>query len=248
MSNYNFSLTTFSPSGKLGQIEHALAAVNKGATAVGIKAADCVVLACIKKPSSTLIDLSSLSAVEVVCGSIGMTYSGMGPDFRLLVAKARKIAQEYIRVYQQDPPTIQLVKRLAGVIQDYTQSGGVRPFGVSLLIAGFDSESGPSLYQVDPSGSYFPWKATAIGKTMVESKTFLEKRYTNEIGLEDAIHTAIMTLKEGFEGQLAQDYLDIGIISTETMVEFNVPGKEYKNPEFRKLSKADIHDHLANIV
>ncbi|PVU86764.1 hypothetical protein BB559_003185 [Furculomyces boomerangus] len=247
MSNYNFSLTTFSPSGKLGQIEHALAAVNKGVTSVGIKVQDSVVLASIKKPGSSLIDLDTLKVVEPICGSIGMTYSGMGPDFRVLVSRARKIAQEYIRLYQEDPPVNILVKNLASLIQDFTQSGGVRPFGVSLLIAGYDSR-GPGLYQVDPSGAYFPWKATAIGKTMVESKTFLEKRYNKDSGLEDAIHTAILTLKEGFEGQLTEEFLDIGIIGTETTVEFNVPGKEYKNPEFRVLSAADIRDHLENTV
>lgn len=55
-------------------------------------------------------------------------------------------------------------------------NSGVRPFGVSLLIAGFDKVTGPALYQVDPSGSFFAWKATAIGKDMINAKTFLEKR------------------------------------------------------------------------
>ncbi|PVU91692.1 hypothetical protein BB561_004254 [Smittium simulii] len=247
MSAYNFSLTTFSPSGKLGQIEHALAAVNKGVTAVGIKAKDSVVIACIKKPSTTLIDLTSLSSVEMVCATIGMTYSGMGPDFRVLLSKARSLAQEYIMVYQEDPPVNIIVKNLASVIQDYTQSGGVRPFGLSLLIAGFDT-FGPSLFQVDPSGAYFPWKAAAIGRTMVESKTFLEKRYNKDSGIEDAIHTAILTLKEGFEGLLSSEFLDIGIIGSDTTVSFNVPGKESCKPNFRLLTASEISDHLANII
>ncbi len=81
------------------------------------------------------------------------------------------------------------------------ESGGVRPFGVSLLMAGFD-DNGPQLYQIDPSGTYFAWKASAIGKNMSNAKTFLEKRYNEDIGLEDAIHTTLLTLKEGFEGQV----------------------------------------------
>ena len=68
-----------------------------------------------------------------------------------------------------------LVRELAAVMQEFTQRGGVRPFGVSLLLAGFDY-NGPQLYQIDPSGSYFAWKASAIGKHMVNAKTFLEKR------------------------------------------------------------------------
>ena len=70
----------------------------------------------------------------------------------------------------------QLVRDTAGVMQEYTQRGGVRPFGVSLLVAG-DDDDGPQLYQVDPSGAYFGWKATAIGKNFVNAKNFLEKRY-----------------------------------------------------------------------
>lgn len=80
------------------------------------------------------------------------------------------------------------------------ESGGVRPFGVSLLMAGVD-ENGPQLYQIDPSGSYFAWKASAIGKNATNARTFLEKRYSDDIELEDAIHTALLTLKDGFEGR-----------------------------------------------
>lgn len=106
-----------------------------------------------------------------------MVYSGMGPDARVLLDKARKCVQEYKLVYMCEPPTIMLVKEVAAVMQEYTQSGGVRPFGVSLLIAGVDKEGALSLYQVDPSGSFWAWKASAIGKNMVSAKTFLEKRY-----------------------------------------------------------------------
>ena len=85
------------------------------------------------------------------------------------------------------------------VWQEYTQSGGVRPFGLSLLVAGYD-DNGPQLYQVDPSGAYFGWKATAIGKNHINAKNFLEKRYNEEMELDDAVHTALLTLREGFEG------------------------------------------------
>ena len=105
-----------------------------------------------------------------------MVYSGMGPDARLLVSKARKAAQQYLQVYREYPTTLQLVREVAAVMQEYTQSGGVRPFGVSLLICGYDDATGALLYQVDPSGSYWAWKASAIGKNMVNAKTFLEKR------------------------------------------------------------------------
>jgi 20S proteasome subunit alpha 2 len=136
-----------------------------------------IVIATEKKSPSLLLDTSVLEKVAPICPNIGFVYSGMGPDFRVLVAKARKIAQSYWKVYGEYPPTKILVQEVAGVMQKATQSGGVRPYGISLLIAGWDSHRGQSLYQVDPSGAYWAWKASAIGKNMVNGKTFLEKRY-----------------------------------------------------------------------
>jgi hypothetical protein len=88
------------------------------------------------------------------------------------VRKARKEAQSYYREYREIKPVGQLVKSTASVMQEYTQSGGVRPFGVSLLVAGMDGDGVPRLFQVDPSGAYFGWKATAIGKVRRKSTEF----------------------------------------------------------------------------
>lgn len=167
-----------------------------------------------------------------------MVYAGMGPDYRVLVDKARKVSHTgYKRIYNEYPPTRILVQDVARVVQEATQSGGVRPYGVSLLVAGWDEgiepeaadtkkdgdspakpagktggilKGGPSLYQVDPSGSYYPWKATAIGKHATSAKTFLEKRYTEGLELEDAIHIALLTLKETIEGEMNGDTIEIG--------------------------------------
>merc|ERR1711941_201829 len=100
--------------------------------------------------------------------------------------------------YREPIPVSQIVREEATVMQEFTQSGGVRPFGISLMIAGY-ADAGPQLFQVDPSGAYFGWKASAIGKNFVNAKSFLEKRYSEDMELEDAIHIAILTLKEGFE-------------------------------------------------
>ncbi len=178
-----------------------------------------------------------------------MVYAGMGPDYRVLVDRARKVSHTgYKRIYNEYPPTRILVQDVARVMQEATQSGGVRPYGVSLLVAGWDEgispeegaavaaaaaaaagdievedekkkpsgktggilKGGPMLYQVDPSGSYFPWKATAIGKSATTAKTFLEKRYTEGLELEDAIHIALLTLKETIEGEMNGETIEIG--------------------------------------
>uniref|UniRef100_U5EX71 Proteasome subunit alpha type n=1 Tax=Corethrella appendiculata TaxID=1370023 RepID=U5EX71_9DIPT len=228
---YSFSLTTFSPSGKLVQIEYALAAVSAGAQSVGIKASNGIVIATENKQKSILYDEHSVHKVELITNHIGMIYSGMGPDYRLLVKQARKIAQNYYLTYREPIPTSQLVQQIATVMQEYTQSGGVRPFGVSLLICGWD-EGRPYLFQCDPSGAYFAWKATAMGKNSINGKTFLEKRYSEDLELDDAVHTAILTLKEGFEGQLTADNIEVGICDASG---------------FRRLTSNDVKDYLANI-
>ncbi|XP_064618447.1 proteasome subunit alpha type-2 [Liolophura sinensis] len=231
---YSFSLTTFSPSGKLVQIEYALAAVAAGAPSVGIKATNGVVLATEKKQKSVLYDEHSIHKIEMITKNIGMVYSGMGPDYRVLVRNGRKLAQQYFLTYQEQIPTAQLVQRLANVMQEYTQSGGVRPFGLSLLIAGWDDdEEKPYLYQCDPSGAYFAWKATALGKNFVNGKTFLEKRYSDSLELEDAVHTAILTLKESFEGQMTEDNIEIGICNHEG---------------FKRLQPSEVKDYLASVA
>ncbi|KAK2166099.1 hypothetical protein LSH36_42g08028 [Paralvinella palmiformis] len=231
---YSFSLTTFSPSGKLVQIEYALAAVAAGAPSVGIKATNGVVIATEKKHKSILYDEHSIHKVEQLTKNMGMVYSGMGPDYRVLVKHSRRLAQNYYLTYQEHIPTGQLVQRIANVMQEYTQQGGVRPFGVSLLIAGWDDdEARPYLYQCDPSGAYFAWKATAMGKNFTNGKTFLEKRYNEDLELEDAVHKAILTLKESFEGQMTEDNIEIGLCD--------------KNG-FRRLTPSEVKDYLSAIA
>lgn len=203
----------------------------------------------------------------------------MGPDYRVLVDKARKVSHtNYKRIYNEYPPTRILVQDVARVMQEATQSGGVRPYGVSLLIAGWDDgiepeseeakaaeteaekklaasrrtggilKGGPSLYQVDPSGSYFPWKATAIGKGATSAKTFLEKRYTQELELQDAIHIALLTLKETIEGEMNGDTVEIGIVGDPADHLLGFEGVEGAvGPRFRKLTKEEIEDYLTNL-
>jgi 20S proteasome subunit alpha 2 len=89
------------------------------------------------------------------------------------------------------------------------------------------------LFQVDPSGSYWAWKASAIGKNSTNAKTFLEKRYNKEMELEDAINTAILTLKEGFEGAITEENIEIAVIGTDK--------------KFRVLSEQEVRDYVKEV-
>merc|ERR1712167_472818 len=215
--------------GKLVQIEYAISAVQQRPTALGIKATNGVVVATEKKMPTPLIDETSVEKTANQTKNVGVAFSGLAPDFRVLVKKGRKKAQEYFKIYKEHIPVSQIVRELASIMQEFTQSGGVRPFGVSLLVAGFD-DNGPQLYQVDPSGAYWAWKASAIGKNYLNANTFLEKRYNEEMEIEEAVHTAILTLKEGFEGAIDENNIEIGIVKADK--------------KFYRLSPAEIKDYL----
>lgn len=223
-----------------------MAAVKQGVTSLGIKATNGVVIATERKANSTLILTETLEKVCKITPDIGAVYSGMGPDFRVLINKSRKAAYgSYRKMYGSYPPTKILVSQIAKIMQEATQSGGVRPFGVSLLVAGYDDHNGFGLYQVDPSGAYFPWKATAIGKGATAAKTFLEKRWNDELELEDALHIALLTLKESVEGEFSGETIEIAIIGEENDDLLGYKGDpNARGPRFKKLTAQDIDDRL----
>ncbi|KAH8052067.1 threonine-type endopeptidase [Aureococcus anophagefferens] len=205
-----------------------MTATNEGKTSLGIKAKNGVVL-CTDKLSSKLIESADVHKLEKITPSCGFVYSGVGPDYRVLVKKARKQAQAYYLTYRGLKPIRALVQDTAAVCQEYTQSGGVRPFGVSLLVAGFGGE-GPQLFQVDPSGAFFGWQASAIGKNSKNAKSFLEKRYNEDVELDDAIHTALLTMREGFEGEMNEHNIELGVIGEDRV--------------FKVLTPAEVKDYL----
>ena len=118
---------------------------------------------------------------------------------------------KYKLTYEEPILLGNLARETAKVFQEFTQSGGVRPFGVSLLLAGIDYD-GPQLYQLDPSGVYYEWKATSIGKNANMAKIFLEKRYKDEFDRDEAIHTALLALKDGFEGTMCNENIEIAYV------------------------------------
>lgn len=187
-----------------------------------------------KKPASCLVENDSIEKISVICDHIGVGYSGVGPDFRLLLKSFRKEAEAYFLQFGEYPPTHVISQKMAHIMQEFTQSGGVRPFGVSILLAGVDASGKASLYQIDPSGTFYAWKATAIGKNYVTSRTFLEKRHHDDMELEDAVHTALLTLKESFDGLITEQNIEVGIVDAQTRT-------------FKRLTPVQIKEYLENL-
>jgi len=207
---YDRAITVFSPDGRLFQVEYAKEAVRRGATAMGVVCADGVILVAHKNITSNLLVFESMKKIFKVDNHIAATASGLVADARRLVDMARLEAQRH-RLLYNEPINVESVSRqLCDTMQLYTQYGGMRPFGVSLLIAGVDSE--PKLYEAEPSGALTGYKADAIGSGKKEVDEFFEKEYKDGLSVDDGINLAMKALKKTTDSKLKAENVDVAVI------------------------------------
>jgi len=215
---YDRAITVFSPEGRLYQVEYATEAVRHGPLAVGVKAVDGVILAGEKRSPHALVDLGTLRKILLIDDHIGTAIAGLHADARKLIDEARLRAQ-INRLSYDEPISIQsLVVNICDIKQAYTQAGGYRPFGVSLLVGGIDHD-GPQLFTTDPSGSFWGWKATAIGKESDVVRDFFKENYNEKMDIEAALKFALEgLLRNGEDSEEAlkekAQSIEIGRIDT----------------------------------
>lgn len=191
---YDRTSTMFSPDGRLLQVEYAKESVKQGATAIGIVCKDGVLLVADKRVTDRLVVAESVEKIFQVDEHIGATATGFTMDGRVLIERARVVAQQHMVTYGVAIDTLDLVKEICDVKQFYTQYGGARPFGVSILFVGVDDN--PVLYVTDPTGIYFEYKATAVGEADSEIKAVLNKEYKETMTIDDGLKLAITAFKK----------------------------------------------------
>src|SRR3989338_6537225 len=163
MMGYDRAITMFSPDGRLLQVEYAKKTVRQGSTAIGLTCSDGILLVTDKRIVDSLVVPESVEKIFQIDEHIGATASGILSDARVLIERAQLRAQQNRVTYDSPIDTITVVKDICDLKQICTQSGGLRPFGVSILIAGID-DSTQRLFETDPTGIFFQYKASVIGE------------------------------------------------------------------------------------
>ncbi len=207
---YDRAITVFSPDGRLFQVEYAREAVKTGSTSIGIVCADGVALVAHKRISSALLVGESHEKIFQIDSHIAASSSGLVADARKLVDFARIEAQKHRLTYDEPISIEMLSKKVGDHVQMFTQYAGVRPYGVSLLLAGVDGK--PRLFETDPSGALFEYKATAIGAGKKVVEEFFDKEYREGLSLQEGVRLALRALRKSSEEKILPQTVDIAIV------------------------------------
>ncbi|GAD52942.1 proteasome subunit alpha, archaeal [Halarchaeum acidiphilum MH1-52-1] len=212
---YDRGITIFSPDGRLYQVEYAREAVKRGSASIGIRADDGVVLVVDKRIRSPLMEETSVEKIHKADDHIGIASAGHVADARQLIDFARRDSQVN-RVRYDEPIGVEnLTKDITDHIQQYTQVGGARPFGVALLIGGIE-DGEPRLYETDPSGTPNEWKALAIGSGRDDIQQYLEDEYSEDVALEDAVGLALAGLGQVHDDGLTPEGIGVATVDAES--------------------------------
>ncbi len=214
-SAYDRAITVFSPDGRLFQVEYAREAVKRGTTAVGIVYSDGVLLATDRSLSSRLVKIESIEKIFKIDEHIGAATSGLVADARRIIHYARVESQREKVAYNEPVGVETLTKTICDLKQMYTQYGGTRPFGTSLLIMGVD-DSGPRLFETDPSGAFSEVYAAAIGSGKKEVEAVFEKKYDRKMAKKQAVQLAFAVLKQAGGKAASADTLAVSYVDTKS--------------------------------
>jgi len=224
-NDYDAAITIFSPEGRLYQVEYALELVKRGAPIVGVLSPMGVVISANETLENKLEDPRHHRKIFQVDDHVGVAIAGLSSDARVIVDQARVYCQSNKLLYGEPADIVSLVGAISDRMQVYTQHGGIRPFGVSMLIAGVD-DLGGKILTIDPSGSYRGYNAKALGKNAQEANRLLEEKYDVGLSLDEAISLSIEAVKLASGIDLTSNSVKIAVIPSDTRVLKRLSEKE----------------------
>ncbi len=229
---YDRSITMFAPDGRLLQVEYAKKTVKQGSTAIGLACKDGVVFVSDKRITSKLVVPEAIEKMFRVDDHIGVAAAGLIADARVLVDRSQLKAQQHYVTYESKIDVLSIVKDICDLKQMCTQSAGLRPFGVSLLVGGVEEDGQVKLFLTEPYGLYFQQKAAVIGEGETEVEEFLQKRYKQGLSVEEGIKLGLQAMKEFLKGDFNVERVDAAYVD----------GKDKRftklsDDELRRLSK-----------
>eukprot|EP01012_Entosiphon_sulcatum_P065462 TRINITY_DN94414_c0_g1_i1.p1 TRINITY_DN94414_c0_g1~~TRINITY_DN94414_c0_g1_i1.p1 ORF type:complete len:261 (-),score=51.84 TRINITY_DN94414_c0_g1_i1:21-803(-) len=222
LRKYDSSTTTFSPEGRLYQVEYAMECISHASPGVGILTKNAVILGAEKKVSSKLLDSennsrhSDMSSEKLfkIDDHVGVAVAGLTSDGNLLINHARHVAHKHTYTYQEPCTIEQLITNLCDLKQGYTQFGGQRPFGVSFLYAGWDAYYGFQLYHSDPSGNYSAWKANAIGSNSAQAVEVLKQNWKADMTMDEGVLLGVKALSKTMDTTaLTPEKLEFAVVT-----------------------------------
>lgn len=213
---YDRAAQTFSPDGHILQVEYAEKTVRLGSASIGMICKDGVLIVSDRRQKDKLIVENSANKIAEIDDHMMVVAAGITSDARVLVDKARVIAQQHRVTYDSEISTEAIVKEVADIKQQFTQYGGARPFGVALLIAGFNGS--PKLYSTDVSGNYFEYRASAIGENDEKIKEKLRQDYKESLTCDEGIKLALKIFKEVQGENFDKNRFDVAVIKQDKKI------------------------------
>ncbi|KAM3725708.1 Proteasome subunit [Dirofilaria immitis] len=243
-SEYDRGVNTFSPEGRLFQVEYAIEAVKLGSTSIGIRTTEGVILAAEKRATSKLMVNDAIEKISKVDSHVAVTFAGLIADSRTLVERAQIEAQNFWFTYNRKIRVEDVTMSVANLAlqfgDDDAKASMSRPFGVAMLFAGVDQD-GPRLFHLDPSGTFIDCLAKSIGAASDGAEQSLKEQYHESISLVEAERIALSILKQVMEEKLTSSNVEIVAI---------IPMKDSKGRltgKFERLSKERLETLVAEL-
>eukprot|EP01134_Creolimax_fragrantissima_P003450 CFRG3450T1 len=226
-SEYDRGVNTFSPEGRLFQVEYAIEAIKLGSTAIGIKTSEGVLLCVEKRITSPLMEANSVVKIVEIDRHVGCAMSGLIADARTMIDHARIEAQNHWFTYNESIKIESVTQAVCDLALRFGEGGErvmSRPFGVSLLIAGYD-ENGPHLYHTDPTGTFYSYDAKAIGSASEGAQTSLQDTYHKTMTIKEAETLGLGTLKQVMEEKVTATNVEVAIVTKDKGYQVYTPAQ-----------------------